>query len=161
MTQENTPGKGGFVVGHPRYGGRKKNSGARAREILDSMGPRADPLRFLYGLVADGVYTRIEVDENGKKTKHLTPVPLELRIDCARTLAGYVYPKLSSVSHTGADGEGPIETQRLELKAILASPELCKAAQDLALALCDRETGPVSPGSVVYPGLCAPVKPSK
>src|ERR1700733_1402769 len=102
------PRVSGFQPGHTRLGGRKKSSASKARDLADSLG--VDPLRWLLNLLKTGTYQATVIDEKGKKTKVCTVASLDLLVDAAKCSLQYVYPKLSGISHTGADGEGPIET---------------------------------------------------
>lgn len=80
--------------GLPKTGGRQPGSvnkkTAYARQILDTYG--VDPVEQL---------AKAMKDEN---------VPLEVRVDCAKALLPYVYPRLAAVEVTGRDG-GPVETE--------------------------------------------------
>jgi hypothetical protein len=80
--------------GLPKTGGRQPGSvnkkTAYARQILEEHG--VDPVEQL---------AKAMKDEN---------VPLEVRVDCAKALLPYVYPRLAAVEVTGRDGR-PVETR--------------------------------------------------
>jgi len=81
---------GGRPVGQPKTGGRLAGTPNKrtvyARQILDQYG--SDPVEMLAKTMAD----------EGN-------VPLDIRIDCAKALLPYVYPKLSSVEVSGPNGD--------------------------------------------------------
>jgi hypothetical protein len=124
------------VEGHQKLGGRGKRSASKARDLAESMG--VDPLRWLLALLKTGTYQAVVIDEaTGKKTKKTTVASGDMLLDAAKCSLQYLYPKLSGISHTGADGEGPIQTETINLSVIMADPALCEAAQKLALAMAD------------------------
>ncbi|MBZ5726368.1 MAG: hypothetical protein LAP87_15380 [Acidobacteriia bacterium] len=90
--------KGGALPGtpkHPNSGrlpGTPNKRTVYARQILEDHG--VDPVAMLAKTMAD--------EDN---------VPLDVRVDCAKALLPYVYPKLSAVEVTGRDG-GPVEVER-------------------------------------------------
>jgi hypothetical protein len=85
--------RGGRPPGYPRTGGRQPGTLNKktvyARQILEEHG--ADPVEALAKAMID------------------VKVPLDLRLDCAKALLPYVYPRLAAVEVTGRDG-GPVET---------------------------------------------------
>jgi hypothetical protein len=84
--------KGGSLPGSPkpfgsgRLKGQPNKRTVYARQILEEHG--ADPVEML---------AKAMIDEDG--------VPLDVRIDCAKALLPYVYPKLSAVELSGPDGD--------------------------------------------------------
>jgi hypothetical protein len=143
MPNEVVPrGDGRFTPGHGRLGGKKKGITTRVRDLVEQLGPSADPIRFMLLLIRDRTYQQVTIDATGKKKKTVVSAPLDLILDACKTTAQYLVPKLSAVAHTGADGEGPVETVALNLTAILADPALCEAAQKLALAMADEQAQP-------------------
>ena len=74
------------------------------------------------------------------------PVDAKMRMEAAKEVLPYVASKLQAIEITGKDG-GPVATAHatLDLTAILKDPAMLAAAQQIALALSDREpeSGPV------------------
>jgi hypothetical protein len=93
----------------------------------------------MLSLVQNGVIDQTVI-ENGKRKRVQVTVPLDVRLDAARTVAPYIYPRLSSTEISGPEG-GPIPTAHLDVTAILANPQLAKAAQELALMVVEQEAG--------------------
>lgn len=125
-----------FPPNHQRFGGRKKRTAQMARALAEEMG--VDPLEFMLSIIKSDVMEQTVI-ENGKQKRVKVTVPLEIRMDAAKTVANYIYPRLSSTAVTGAD-DGPVEfTNVLDVSAILANPELAAAAQELALMVIDAE----------------------
>ena len=106
-----------------------------ARDLAESM--RVDPLAFMLSIIKSDVMEQTVI-ENGKQKRVKVTVPLEIRMDAAKTVANYIYPRLSSTAVTGAD-DGPVAVAALDVGAVLANPQLAAAAQELALMLVDAE----------------------
>ncbi len=140
MSDEIVPtNRGRFLAGHPRLGGKKRGTASKARDLAESMG--VDPLKWLLNLLKTGTYQAVVIDEtSGKKTKKTTIASGDMLTDAAKCTLQYLYPKLSGISHTGPDGEGPVETVSLNLTAILANPELCRAAETMALLMAEQSS---------------------
>jgi hypothetical protein len=138
MLEETVPAKRGFSKGHPRFGGKKRGTSARVRDLVERLGPNSDPIRFMLLLIRDRTYQQVTIDADGKKKKTTVAAPLDLIVDCCKVTAQYLAPRLSAVAHTGGDGEGPVETVSLNLTAILSDPQLCEAAQTMALLLAEQ-----------------------
>ncbi len=155
MPEEITVVKRGFSKGHPRFGGKKKGTSARVKDLVEQLGAGADPIRFLLLLIRDKTYQSVVIGADGKKKKVTVAAPLDLLIDSAKAVAQYYVPKLSAVAHTGEDG-GPVETVSLNLSAILNDPVLCAHAQELALKLAEAEAPPPLLPAPNYPGLAEP-----
>jgi len=120
----------GFTPGHPRYGGRRRKPATAAREIAARLG--VDPIEYLVRMLAEGTYESVEVGPRGGETRVKHSVPLEMKVDIAKTLAQYIHPKLSAVAVTGEAG-GPIETTSISAN-ILMDPDLAEAIQKIAFA---------------------------
>ena len=106
---------GGRPPGYPKSGGRvpgtPNKKTVHARQILEEYG--ADPVEAL-----------------AKAMKDEKNVPLELRIDCAKALLPYVYPRLAAVEVTGRDG-GPIETQNnIVLQSLMSDDVVVQKIED-------------------------------
>lgn len=159
MPEELTPVSGRFVPGHPRFGGKKKGTASRVRDLVEQLGPNSDPLRFMLLLIRDRTYTQVIIDESGKKTKRVVAAPLDLILDACKTTAQYLAPKLSSVAHSNSEHDGPIQVETTSLISIMADPALCAAAQEIVLRMIDAEAG-VQPKQLAapqtYPGLREP-----
>jgi hypothetical protein len=126
----------GFQIGHPRLGGRKKRTAQAARDLADSLG--CDPLAFMMGLIQKDTYIQTVIEPDGKKKKVEVAVTMDLRLDAAKTVVNYLYPRLNAQSISGPDN-GPIEVEAvtLGLDRIMADPALCAMAQDLSLAMSE------------------------
>lgn len=123
---------GVFQTGHARVGGRKRGSPTKrtklALEICEAMD--FHPAAFLATIAMTGLMP------NADGTT--TPVGTDDRLRAATALAPFVMPKLQATQVTGKD-DGPIETATLDVSAILANPELAKAAQEIALMMVEQE----------------------
>jgi hypothetical protein len=138
----------GFQPGHPKLGGRKKRWGGIARALMEELGEGADPIRFMLSLVKSDVIDQTVI-EDGKRKRVQVTVPLDVRLDAAKTVANYIYPRLSSQEISGPEG-GPIPATHLDVTAILANPQLAAAAQELALMVAEREAE-AADGPAEYP----------
>jgi len=126
----------GFTPGHPRYGGRRRKPATAAREIAARLG--VDPIEYLTRMLAEGTYEDVEIGPRGGETRVKRSVPVEMKVDIAKTLAQYIHPKLSAVAVTGA-ADGPIETNSLSAQ-ILMTPDLAEAMQKIAFAQAAAES---------------------
>ena len=100
-----------FESGHPRYGGKRKNSTQQIRDLCSELS--VEPMRFLLLLVRDGWCSQV-IFEGGKKRKVEVAVPLELRCDLAKYVSRFLHPVLSaSTSQISGPDEGPIELARV------------------------------------------------
>ncbi len=130
------PPANAFKPGHPRYGGRKKGSPAKrtaeAREIAERLG--FHPIELLAHIALNGTIPNADGTE--------TPVDTDKRLDAIKAAAPYLLPRLSAQTLSGPN-DGPVEIMTPEaeagLQAILADPDLARAAQDIALALAEEE----------------------
>ena len=116
-----------------------------ARELAEKMG--VDPLEFLLRLLKKDTYVQTIIKDDGKKERVEIAVSIELKIDAAKHLSQYMYPRLLAQSITGDDG-APIEISRPDFSVITSDPKLLEAAQVLAigLATAGRELpGPSAP----------------
>jgi hypothetical protein len=127
---KNNPGHR-FEIGHPRYGGKRRNSTQQVRDLCADMD--VDPMRFMLSLIKDGITTQV-VMENGKKKKIEVIADLATRTDLAKFVSRFMYPTLTATQVSGQDG-GPIETQSLNITALLQNPDDVEAVQRLALRL--------------------------
>jgi hypothetical protein len=124
-----------FEPGHPRFSGRGKRTAAQARALAQEMG--IDPLQFLMEIIRSDSIEQTVV-ENGRTKRVTVTIPLEMRVEAAKHVSRFCYPVLSATQVTGAD-DGPVSVATLDVSAILANPELAKAAQDLALMMVEQE----------------------
>ena len=97
-----------------------------ARKVLEELGQdlggvNIDPLKEIARIASD--------DGN----------PVDIRLDAWKTLAPFVYPRLSATTIQKGD-EIPLEL-RNNLQFLLTNPELAAAAQKLALAMIDDKPG--------------------
>jgi len=91
MPEEKTQSKGvaqrnvghRFPEGHQRFGGRKKRTAQQARALADEMG--VDPLEFMLSIIKSEVMDQTVI-ENGKQKKVKAVVPLDVRLDAAKTV---------------------------------------------------------------------------
>jgi hypothetical protein len=125
-----------FQPGHPRYGGRKKGSPIKrtreAREIAEGLG--FHPIELLAIIALRGVIPNPDGTE--------TPVDADMRLDAIKAAAPFLIPRLSAQQITGPN-DGPVEiiTPEVEagMSAIMQDPELCRALQQIALAMAEEE----------------------
>ena len=87
----------GYKTGGRQKGTPNKNRAALLAKLDDSF-PTYDPLLALAGLAQDG------------------PVDLSVRLDCHKTLANYLYPKMRSVEWIDENTTQPIVIQVIEPK---------------------------------------------
>lgn len=113
--------KGGSLPGSPkpfgsgRVKGQPNKRTIHAREVLEEHG--ADPVAML---------AKTMTDEDG--------VPLDLRVDCAKALLPYVYPKLSAVELSGPDGD-PVRVEHEDqfLKRLMADDVVVARLEELII----------------------------
>lgn len=148
MSEELIPIRGRFVAGHAKVGGRKRSSASRVREMIEQLGPSADPILFLLKTIRDRTYTYTSITPDGKKKKITEPAPLSLVIECSKIVAQYYVPKLTAIAHTNSEHDGPVEIEHTSLIEIMADPALCAAGQEIALRMA--EVG-VEPKQVAAP----------
>lgn len=121
--------------GHPRYGGRKKRTAQMARDLADELG--CDPLAFMMRIINADVIEQTVI-ENGKEKRVKVAIDLATRLDAAKNVAGYLYPRLSAQQVTGKD-EGPLAVAALDVTSILSNPALADTAQQLAMMVIEQE----------------------
>lgn len=63
--------------------------------------------------------------------------PLDIRVDCLKSIAPYCVPKLATVTVKG-DEENPIVVEHVNIDRLLIDPQLLAAAQKIALAVEDN-----------------------
>lgn len=146
-TTEVVKGTPGFQVGHPRQGGRKKRTAQMARDLADSMG--CDPLAFLMGLIQKDTYMQTVIDPDGKKKKVEIAVTMDLRLDAARTVINYLYPRLNAQTISGP-GDGPIAVAELDMARLCQDPAMVEKMQELAIAMAIADTPP-APARILPP----------
>lgn len=138
------PSKPGFHKGHLRAAnsGRKKHSSQYVRQLSEELG--ICPIDFLLRIVRDG-YVVKTVLKDGKRTKVEVDAPLEMQVDCAKTLAQYIVPKLQSTALTNADHDGPVESVNVSLDFTKLSAAEIEAIQTVALVMArsDDDQPPV------------------
>jgi len=134
-----TPGHHYFESGHPRFGGKRKNSTQQVRDLCAELD--VDPLRFLLALVKDGFTTQV-IFEGGKKTQVQVTCPLELRCDLAKYISRFLYPVLSATqTQISGPDEGPIELARVntELERAMSTPGGVEIIQRAALLMAAQD----------------------
>jgi hypothetical protein len=124
-----------FEIGHPRYGGKRRNSTQQVRDLCTEMD--VDPMRFMLSLIKDGVTTQVVI-ENGKRKRVEVVASLETRTDLAKYVSRFMYPTLTATQVTGRD-EGPVEVVGFDITKLLQDPAMVEMAQTLGLALAERE----------------------
>jgi hypothetical protein len=132
-----TPGHR-FESGHPRWGGKRKNSTQQVRDLCAELD--VDPLRFLLALVKDGFTTQV-IFEGGKKKHVQVTCPLELRCDLAKYISRFLYPVLSATqTQISGPDEGPIELARAntELERAMMTPGGVEIIQRAALLIAGQ-----------------------
>lgn len=118
---------GGAPAGKPAPEGAGRPRGTpnkrtlHARFVLEELG--ADPAGFLALAMKD--------EAN----------PLDVRIDCAKALMPYVFPKLSAVqvSGVGEDGAIRVEHEHALVMRMMRNPELVRNLEDLVIEQAEDE----------------------
>jgi hypothetical protein len=141
-------GTPGFQVGHPRQGGRKKRTAQMARDLADSMG--CDPLAFLMGLIQRDTYMQTEIGPDGKKKRVEVAVTMDLRLDAAKTVVNYLYPRLNAQTISGP-GDGPIAVAELDMARLCQDPAMVEKMQELAIAMAIADTPPAPAPARILP----------
>ena len=91
-----------------------------ARVVLEDLG--VDPAAFLAHAMRD--------ETN----------PLDIRIDCAKSLMPYVFPKLSAVEVTGPDGDAvKVEHEHSLMLRMMGDPLLVHRLEDLVIEQAEAE----------------------
>ena len=138
-----------FQLGHPKYGGRKKGVVNKRQKFAQQLAAemKVDPVQFMLQVLnsnyieipvlANAVTGEVKLKPNGQPEMQKIVVPLELRMDAAKAVAPYVYPRLHATQVTGRD-DGPVEID-LDIAAVLADPEAVAAAQSLSLRMAQAE----------------------
>jgi hypothetical protein len=149
--------KRGPKAGHPKWGGRRPgtlNKRTRyAHEVAEKM--RVDPVAYLLSIINQEATQEVIINPQtgeaildpatGQPKRRWVPVTRDQRIDAAKALLGYLYPKLQAVQVTGKDEEPlQVEMSALSVTQILSDPALADAAQKMALMLAEQ-LGPEKP----------------
>jgi hypothetical protein len=132
---------GGLPPGKPAPRGSGRPLGSpnkrtvHARVVLEDLG--ADPAAFL---------ARTMKDEDS---------PLDVRIDCAKALMPYVFPKLSAVEVSGPDGEPVrVEHEHSLVMRMMKDPLLVRSMEDLLIEQAEderRERADIGPSYAELP----------
>jgi len=117
---------GGAPAGKPAPKGAGRPLGAlnkrtmNARFVLEELG--VDPAAFLAHAMRD--------EAN----------PLDVRIDCAKSLMPYVFPKLSAVEVSGPDGDSVrVEHEHTLMMRMMGDPLLVRRMEDLVIEAAEEE----------------------
>lgn len=131
----------------PTRRGRPKGSVNKrtifAREWAEKLG-LADPVEFLLKVMnADTVEVtqadsagKAVLDSDGRPIKQLAVVPLDTRIQAARELLAYMYPRLQATQIQG-HVDVPVQVE-LPTAEILANPALAASLSELALLVASQ-----------------------
>jgi hypothetical protein len=111
----------------------------------------ADPIDFMLQIVSAVAVEVAQTDDagnvlmdaNGKPLRRMAPIDMATKIDCAKALAPYMYPRLSATQVTGSNN-GPLKVA-VDMRAILMNPTLAEAAQTLALSMAEAEAEKLGP----------------
>jgi hypothetical protein len=115
---------------------RKRGSIIKARDIAARL--KVCPMEFLCGLLKSDVYVETYIDPlTGKKSKVERVIDLQTRIDVAKSVASYLFPRLQSQALVGPDGNGPVEVAAVSITQLMQNPAAVEAAQKLAIAMCE------------------------
>jgi hypothetical protein len=165
--------KRGAPVGHGRYGGRQKGSISRdtAAILAQSSAMGADPLEALLAVIGcDGAMRIPQInpatgkqafDEWGELLYTWVAVSLSEKIQCCKSVMGYLFPRLQSTRISGADGVGPVEVATLDVTQIILDGDMAKAAQQLALMVAEQRAdtdGAPSAPAVPYDASLVPIQ---
>lgn len=140
-----------FKPGHPKYGGRKKGSANKrtkmAQEMAAQMG--VDPVRFMLELLQrdtvqvakiDRDTGKVILDENGQPVREWQAIPIDMRLEAAKSVAPYIHGKLQHTTVTKEEPESDINA--IDVNRMMEDPALVEAAQRLALAANDAPALP-------------------
>lgn len=106
-------------AGRPRGSPNKRT--VYARLVLEDLG--SDPVEMLARTMAD--------EAN---------VPLDVRVECAKALLPYVYPKLSAVEVSGPDGDPvKVEHEHALVMRMMQDPVLVRGLEDLFIEQAEDE----------------------
>lgn len=109
-----------------------------------------DPIRFLLEILqkdsvlvvqTNPITGEVLLDDKGQPKRVWREIPLDMKLDAAKTVSAYIHPKLAATAITGPDG-GPLELMPVNMAQLLDSPEAIEAAQTLSLALTEKGTDP-------------------
>ena len=130
--------------GHPRWGGRKKRTAQMARDLAEKL--NCDPLEFMMRVMTSDTIEQTEIQPDGTEKRVKVAIPLDVRMDAAKTVSQYLYPKLSTTQVTGAD-DGPVRVgvTELDITQLLKDPVAAQAATELALKLAAQQQGELAP----------------
>jgi hypothetical protein len=117
-----------WQAGHPRFGGKRKNTAAAARAMADEMG--VDPLEFMLLIINSDVIEQTVIID-GKKKRVEVAIPLDMRLDAAKTVVNYMYPRLTAQQITCS--ETPVEV--VDITPLMRDPAMAKMAQALAISM--------------------------
>jgi hypothetical protein len=117
---------GGHPPGKPAPNGAGRPLGSpnkrtvHARVVLEDLG--ANPAAFL------------------AQTMTNEANPLDIRIDCAKSLMPYVFPKLSAVEVSGPDGDSVrVEHEHTLMMRMMGDPMLVHRMEDLVIEQAEQE----------------------
>jgi hypothetical protein len=125
-----------YQPGHEKFGGRKKRTAQMARDLADELG--CDPLRFMMQVIQSDVIEQAVIDDKGKVKRVKIAVDLATRLDAAKNVANYLYPRLNSTAVTGAN-DGPVELATLDLTPFMSDPTLARAAQEAVIQALEAD----------------------
>jgi hypothetical protein len=144
-----TPGHR-FEIGHPRWGGKRRNSSQLVRDLCEEMD--VNPMRFMLAIIKDGWCSQVVI-EDGKKKRVEVVASLEMRADLAKYVSRFVFPVLSASEISGPD-EGPIELARVntELERAMSTPGGVEIIQRAALLMAAQDAPQAPTPRVIPPG---------
>jgi hypothetical protein len=106
-------------AGRPRGTPNKRT--LYARVVLEDLG--SDPVAML-----------------AKTMKDEANVPLDVRVECAKALLPYVYPKLSAVEVSGPGGDSvKVEHDHTLVMRMMQNPALVRGMEDLVIEQAEEE----------------------
>jgi hypothetical protein len=114
-----------------------------ARDLADSMG--CDPLEFMMRIVNSDTIEQTVIAPDGKKQHIEVAIPLDTRMDAAKAVANYLYPKLNATAVTGAN-DRPVLMASENLSVLMSSSEAVELAQRLALLMAES-----TPARIISP----------
>lgn len=133
--------RGRLIKGHKMLPGSGRLPGVRnwnARRVAESLG--VSPLIVALTVIKTG-YFPLAKGEDPKDQRRASP---ELFTKILLDTLKLVVPSLSSVQLTGNDG-GPVAVATMDVTQLMASPELARAAQLLALGIASQPQAQLSP----------------
>jgi hypothetical protein len=136
------------MIGRAKTGGRSAGTSNRrtVKTRVEEMRDRIEILEIELGL-QPGELDPVEALIRIAASKN---TPLDLKVDCFKSVAPFLYPKLANVAVRGDEDGPPIRAEVIDIGRFLTDPALAAAAQKVALAM--EEELPAGQRTLTLPG---------